>query len=192
MPEHQQIRNSGSTSLPSLVLLTGFMGCGKTTVGLALAELLRWEFVDLDEYIERQEQLSIRELFAQRGEEEFRNIEHLALRTLVAASSRPTVIALGGGTFVQPQNESRLRDARVRSVFLELPVEELLRRCDSCTDGKQFNPRPLAADSAEFRKLHDQRLPFYRRADVTIDANGKTRAAIAQEIGVRLQLASAP
>jgi len=122
MPEHQQIRNSGSTSLPSLVLLTGFMGCGKTTVGLALAELLRWEFVDLDEYI----------------------------------------------------------------------VEELLRRCDSCTDGKQFNPRPLAADSAEFRKLHDQRLPFYRRADVTIDANGKTRAAIAQEIGVRLQLASAP
>jgi shikimate kinase len=168
------------------------MGCGKTTVGLALAELLRWEFVDLDEYIERQEQLSIRELFAQRGEEEFRNMEHLALRALVAASSRPTVIALGGGTFVQPQNESILRDARVRSVFLELPVEELLRRCDSSTDGEQFNPRPLAADPAEFRRLHDQRLPFYRRADVTIDANSKTGAAIAQEIGARLQLASAP
>ena len=174
----------------SIVVLTGFMGSGKTTVGRALAELLGWEFIDLDEVMERREGLAIREIFAQRGESEFRQIEHMALRLLVDGCSGPTVIALGGGTFVQPQNERVLNNARVRSVYLEVPLEELLRRCGTGVEDEPGNPRPLAQDAARFRQLHDERIPFYRRAMVTIDAHRKTVEEIAREVAESLQLPS--
>jgi shikimate kinase len=161
------------------------MGSGKTTVGRALAEFLRWEFVDLDERIERQARMTVREIFAAHGEEEFRRIEHLALRAVVSGCSRPTVIALGGGTFVQAMNESAMRDDRVLSVFLELPVDELLRRCNDCAE--DYNPRPLAENAEEFRRLYEERLPSYRTATVTIDTSGKQPDEVAKEIAKRLE-----
>jgi shikimate kinase len=160
------------------------MGSGKTTVGQALAELLRWEFVDLDERVERDQGMAVREIFARRGEAEFRQLEHMTLRSLVATCSRPTVIALGGGTFVQPMNESTLHDGQVISVFLELPVNELLRRCMDCATND--NPRPLAASEEEFRRLYEERLPLYRNATMTIDTVGKLPEEIAREIASRL------
>jgi len=182
--------SAGEGLSPRIVALTGFMGSGKTTVGQQLAELLGWEFVDLDELIEQHERLAIRELFAQRGEAEFRNIEHLALRSVLARTSTPTVIALGGGTFVPVRNKRLLHEARARSVFLEAPVDELFLRCQSCADGDKRNPRPLAINAAEFRQLYSERLPSYRRANLTIDVHGKTPAMIAQEIAAWLRLAS--
>lgn len=177
-------REPHSGASPLIVVLTGFMGSGKSTVGRALAELLQWEFVDLDKYIERQEGITVREIFAARGENEFRRIEHLALCAVVSGCSRPAVIALGGGTFVQAMNESTLRDGRVLSVFLELPVDELVRRCADPADDD--NPRPLAANAEELRRLYEERLPAYRRAAMTVDTGGKQPEEVAREIAERL------
>ncbi len=158
------------------------MGSGKTSTGRALAELLGWKFVDLDEEIEQDQHIPIRELFRERGETAFRAIEHEALLTSLAGSSRPTILALGGGAFLQPNNAELLCASKVRTVFLETPVEEMLTRCGVEDGPGAENPRPLAADAAAFRKLYEQRLPSYRAAHLTIDTSGKTVAAVAREI----------
>src|SRR5271168_5003399 len=90
-----------------VVCLTGFMGSGKSTVGRLLAAQLAWRFADLDNEIERDSGLSISQIFAQKGESVFREIEHECLdRALGSASARNTrmVLSLGGGTFAQPRN----------------------------------------------------------------------------------------
>jgi len=164
------------------------MGSGKTTTGVALAELLGWEFVDLDEEIEREQQVPIRRLFWERGETAFRGIEHDALRACLVRASKPTVVALGGGAFIQPNNVELLQTSGVRVVFLETPVEEMLARCGVEDKPDPENPRPLAADAAAFRKLYEQRLPFYRAADVTIQTLGKLVEDVAREIAESLKL----
>jgi shikimate kinase len=164
------------------------MGSGKTATGSALAELLGWEFVDLDEEIEREQQVPIRRLFWERGETAFRSIEHDALRSCLARCSRPTILALGGGAFIQPHNVELLQGREVRSVFLETPVEEMLTRCGVEDEPGPENPRPLAADAAAFRKLYEDRLPSYRAAHLTIDTSGKAVEIVAGEIAERLKL----
>src|SRR5579864_9418816 len=105
--------------MPQIVALTGFMGAGKTTVGRALADLLKWRFVDLDSEIESRYGQSIPEIFAARGERRFRELEAEALRSVLEQPTGPAVIALGGGTFVQPENADLLRRVDVRVVFLQ-------------------------------------------------------------------------
>jgi shikimate kinase len=166
------------------------MGSGKTATGAALAELLGWEFVDLDEEIEREQQVPIRRLFWERGETAFRAIEHDALRRCLARSSGPVILSLGGGAFIQRVNAELLRANRVSTVFLETPVEEMLTRCKVEDEPDPENPRPLAADTAAFRKLYEQRLPSYRAADVTIKTFGKAVEKIAREIAESLELMS--
>lgn len=177
--------SAGAGPTARIVALTGFMGSGKTTVGQQLAELLGWEFVDLDAVIEQREKTAIREIFARRGEAEFRRIEHLALRELVAECEQPTVVALGGGTFLQPENEMALQSAGVRTVFLEVPVEEMFARC--ATGEAEENLRPLARDAENFRRLYEARLRGYRKANLIVDAAGKTPEEIAVEIATWLQ-----
>ena len=86
--------------------IVGFMGSGKSTVGRALAKHLGWRFVDLDEDIEAREQILIAQFFDERGEEEFRRVEHEALKRRVSDIARgvPWVLAVGGGCFAQPKN----------------------------------------------------------------------------------------
>jgi shikimate kinase len=162
------------------------MGSGKTTVGHALAELLGWTFVDLDEVIERRQGVAIREIFTQRGEPEFRRIEQLTLKQCIGECEGPMVIALGGGTFAQPPNEALLNDSGARSVFLDLPVEELWQRCAIGECENSEISRPLAQDVEKFRRLYEERLPSYRRAEVIVDARGKEPQKIAAEIAKRL------
>ncbi len=153
-----------SSITPHAVYLVGFMGCGKGTVGQRLAQRLAWRFVDLDEQIEQAEGRSIAEIFAQVGEGPFRQKEHEALRRIVEETARPggRVVALGGGTFVQPQNFELLQRARAVTIWLECPVEELLLRCALMTN------RPLFRDETSFRLLYEQRLPYYRQATFTV------------------------
>jgi shikimate kinase len=175
---------------PLIVALTGFMGSGKTSTGRALAELMGWDFVDLDEEIERREQMPIRQLFRERGEVEFRAIEHATLRECLAQISTPTIVALGGGAYVQPDNAELLHAGHALIVFLETTVEELLTRCEVEDVTNPTNPRPLAADSAEFRRLYEERLPSYRTAHLTIDTSGKTVEVAASEIAEHLRLST--
>ena len=165
-----------------MVALAGFMGAGKTTVGRALANLLHWPFFDLDYEIELRHQLLVHEIFQQRGESGFRAIETDCLRLVLQQPPGPLVIALGGGTFAQPANAELLRSRRARVVFLETEVEELLRRCEAADHHLPPHPRPLVTTPEAFRLLYAQRLPFYRTADLTVNANGKAVEELAQEI----------
>ena len=177
-----------------IVALTGFMGAGKTSVGRALAALLGWRFVDLDQEIELQQKATVREIFQGQGEAQFREIETAALREMLERVPAPArmVIALGGGTFVQPRNAELLKNAGARVVFLETPLEEMLERCGTESQSPEGNLRPLASDPDAFRALYAQRLPQYRSADVTLSTAGKTAEENAQEIADRLGLARTP
>jgi shikimate kinase len=174
----------GSHSSPSspIVALTGFMAAGKSTIGRELARLLHWRFIDLDCEIELETGLTIRDLFTQHGEEHFRKVETEALRIVLTQSTAPTVIALGGGTFVQPQNAGQLREHGVRVVFLEHDLQKLLQRCRNAGDRSPQNPRPLAVDEAAFCALYAQRLPLYRKADVTVVPREKEAPGVALEV----------
>ena len=171
----------------SLIALTGFMGSGKSSVGHALASLLRWRFVDLDCEIEREQGRKIREIFASEGEPRFREIEMASLRSVLATAPRPLVLATGGGTYVQSQNAELLRAQDAFVVFLEGSAEVLLRRC--CGKGEVDEAvRPLARDRDAFVKLYEQRLPFYRTADLTVNSDNKHPGRVAREIAEQLGL----
>jgi shikimate kinase len=172
-----------STSKPSLIALTGFMGSGKSSVGQALALLLGWSFIDLDCEIERVQGRKIREIFAGEGEAKFRKIEAACLRTVLASAPRPMVLATGGGTYVQAENADLLRAEAAVVVFLQATPETLLRRC--CND--EGGVRPLAADPAAFLRLYEQRLPVYRTADIVVDSDNMSAEEVASVIAASIQ-----
>ena len=167
------------------VFLVGFMGSGKNTVGQELARRLAWDFVDLDAQIESREQQTIPDIFRNQGEPAFRSAEYNALRDLTNSLARDSVVALGGGAFVQETNRELLRPWP--SVFLDAPVSELWQRClqHEAADGAR---RPLRNNFEQFAQLHEERLPFYRQAYAVVETSGKDPAGICQEIERVLQL----
>ena len=167
------------------------MGAGKTRVGHALAVLLRWSFVDLDREIEIRQGATIQNVFRLQGESRFREIETETLRQTLEQLSAPTVIALGGGTFVQSVNVDLLRNSGACVVFLETPMERMLDRCVEGVPSSEENLRPLAADPDAFRALYSQRLPQYRAADLTVSTANPTAEENAREIVSKLRLGAA-
>jgi shikimate kinase len=145
------------------IYLVGFMGSGKSTIGRLLAERLGWQFADLDQEIEAQQETSIAELFDKMGEPEFRRIESAALRKHVRTieCGRPTVVALGGGTFVQADNFEILENHGV-TIWLDCPFEMVRQRVEHATH------RPLARDQQRFEELFHGRQTAYARADYRI------------------------
>ena len=159
------------------VLLVGFMGAGKTTVGRALAARLKWRFYDLDEQVEQRARCKIADIFRDFGEPEFRRRETECLRELLSTTKAPAVIALGGGALVQTQNAD-LIDLE-RTVFLEAPVEELWQRCQA-----HETERPLRRDWEQFQALYESRRGTYSKAAITVQTAGKTVEQVAAEIAL--------
>lgn len=160
-----------------IVCLIGFMGSGKSTVAHLLARQVGWQHVDLDSRIMEATGLSIAEIFERLGEPEFRRIEHEALARVIGESieqQKARVISLGGGTTTQPQNVALLRESGAVLVWLHCPVEKLLLRCAQVTD------RPLFRDEASFRRLYQERLPFYELADCKVDSNFEPQHVVEQ------------
>lgn len=169
--------NSRPIAVPRLVLLLGFMGCGKTTVGRLLGRRLGWRFVDLDEELERRQGRTINQIFTEQGEPYFRRVEQELLEeVLTRARQESTVVALGGGTFAQPPNRELIRSNGGITVWLDCPLEELRRRC------RGMAHRPLFRDTESFQQLFAQRLPFYQQADFRVDADRSDPAAVLEEI----------
>ena len=153
------------------------MGSGKTTVGACLAEALGWRFVDLDREIVQREGHSIPEIFRTHGETHFRAIETAVLEQVFREKVGPGVIALGGGTYIQPANRDLLSRHGARTVYLAADSALLLERC-----GAEQGTRPLMQDIAQFRRLHDERQPVYRSAELTVEIANRTPQQIAAEI----------
>jgi shikimate kinase len=145
------------------IYVVGFMASGKSTVGRHLAHRLGWSFYDTDDEVELAEKLTIGEIFAARGEQEFRRIEtgiiHQHVRWI--ERGRPAVLALGGGAFVESASRQLLQDNGM-AVWLDCPFEVVKRRVG---DGSK---RPLAQDPEKFRALFDARRGVYSLADIHI------------------------
>ena len=166
------------------VVLVGFMGAGKSSVGAALSRRLGWPFEDLEDRIQAREQRSIEQIFRQSGEAVFRQLEHAALRSLVEElSASAKVVALGGGAFAQANNAALLEKAGCSTIFLDAPVDELFRRCQ-----EQELERPLRGDVNEFNRLYEDRRPCYLKAGLRIETAGKNVEEVAAEAIARLGL----
>ena len=159
-----------------MVTLTGFMGSGKTTVGKVLADFLGCPFMDLDDLIVKKAGKSIPDIFAQDGEEAFRQLEAKILRQQVEKYAESTVVlALGGGALLAPASASLLHEKTV-CIYLRASLVTLLSRLDGETAG-----RPLA--DAAFADRLAAREPIYEEtAHVTIDTDGLTPDEVADEI----------
>jgi shikimate kinase len=144
------------------IVLTGFMGAGKTTVGRILAESLGWNFLDLDTHLEGRAGASIPELFATHGEPHFRRLESSALASALAHTH--TVIALGGGTPEQFTNRLLLEQTPgTLVVFLDAPFETLFDRCMLQSFAAPELSRPVLASPTEAAARFATRQPLYRR-----------------------------
>src|SRR5438067_7821440 len=169
---------SASASAIRAVFLVGFMGAGKSSVGLALSRKLGWPFEDLDDRIQAREGRTIDQIFQQSGESVFRQVEHTALRSLIAdLGNSPKVVAVGGGAFVQANNAALLEQAGFAALFLDAPVEELFRRCQ-----EQQLDRPLRRSLEEFRRLYESRRLCYLRAGLRFETGNKDVEQVAAEI----------
>ena len=156
------------------IVLIGFMGAGKTSVGRALADVSDLELVDTDTLVEARAGRPIAQIFADEGEEAFRALETEAVRE--AASAPDRVIACGGGAVLRLVNQRILIGAG-DLVYLRASPEALRGRLEG-DDG-----RPLLRDPAAFDRLLAERAPAYEAAaDVIVDTDGRTPKEIAHEI----------
>jgi shikimate kinase/3-dehydroquinate synthase len=158
------------------IVITGFMGAGKTTVGRLVATRLGREFIDLDAEIERREGVTVTALFRERGEVGFRDAEHAALASL--AEAPPAVIATGGGAVLREDNQRLLREIGT-VVYLAVTPEEAIGRLGGAGD------RPLLAGGglAAARSILDARLSLYAAtADRVVDTVGRTADEVADAV----------
>ncbi|MDI6812328.1 MAG: shikimate kinase [Desulfitobacteriaceae bacterium] len=162
------------------IVLIGFMGTGKSTVGKRLAKSLDWKFVDTDVAIEELTGLSVVELFRLHGETRFRSEEALLVQRL--SEQRGCVFATGGGTVLNSENWAFLAQHGVL-VQLYATVETILERV-----GARPNTRPLLKGSRErIEALWQARQEIYARADMIVDTTDKDVDEVAGEILSRLE-----
>jgi shikimate kinase len=152
-----------TAALPERIVLTGFMGSGKSTVGRLLAERLGLRFADLDALIEQREGLTVPEMFAQRGEAAFRRAETAAL--MAALAQQGLVLALGGGAIESEANRALLQHhPAVTVVFLDASFETLNARCQLQAADPSATARPLLVDLHAAEERFRRRRPLYRSA----------------------------
>jgi shikimate kinase len=179
---------SDVTSSPSHVALIGFMGAGKTTLGRALAGRLDWAFQDLDDLIVQREGRCVEQIFEESGEPYFRQLETRVLREVTAqGSASRLILALGGGAFVNTENQALLREAKFITIFLDASSEELFQRCQEPGVG-----RPLRQDLGRFSQLYKDRRPEYLKCSLRIQTAGTEIAAVAENIIRELHLLASP
>jgi shikimate kinase/3-dehydroquinate synthase len=164
------------TALDRHIALIGFMGAGKTTLGMQLADRMGRPFFDLDQEIERSERRSISDLFRREGEGHFRVIE--AERTLATLKlERPAILALGGGAIETPAIREALRDHAL-TVLIDVEVDQAWERV-------QQTARPLATDREKFRALYEKRRALY---DETADLRARDVEDVAlAALGIRIE-----
>ena len=161
------------------IILIGYMGCGKTTVGKNLAKMLEYEFVDTDEAIEQQQGRTISDIFAQEGEKTFRNMETDYLKNLIKEKADRLVISTGGGMSIREENQELLKQLGL-VVYLRVKPQTVYERVKGDTK------RPLLQCDDPFTKIKnmlEERGPVYKStAHHIIDVDELRQQEIAEKI----------
>lgn len=171
-----------------IVVLMGYMGSGKSTIGKELARILKFEFIDLDEYISDKEAASIPEIFTKKGEIYFRKKETLYLDEILNAKT-DLVLALGGGTPCYASNLKAITlNEGTTSFYLKLSIPSLVKRLF-----QEKHNRPLIShinttdDLTEFIGKHlFERTQFYNQAQFIINTDGLTQKDVLEDILLKL------
>lgn len=151
-----------SANAPKRIVLTGFMGSGKSTVGPRLARALGWHFLDADQVIESESGCSISEIFLRHGEPFFRQIEAGTIVRLCTEDR--LVLALGGGAFEREETRTfLLQQPGTRVVHLDVQLQTTLTRCR----GTEAT-RPVLADASHLAERYERRMPLYREAHLNV------------------------
>lgn len=165
------------------VILIGFMGCGKTTVGLELSRGLGRLFLDTDEWISRQRGQTISEIFAEQGEEAFRDMETACLQELLATCEN-RIISVGGGLPVREANR-RLLEQLGMVIYLQATPECIFERL------KEDKSRPLLQGDNPMEKIRafmEARQDFYKEAaQITVQVDRKSVQTLSEEIAAAIE-----
>lgn len=163
------------------IILTGFMGTGKSTVGRLLAAQLSYTFRDLDSLIVEKEGMSINTIFAERGESYFRDVESSVLKSVLQESS--LVVSTGGGAVIRCENRCLMQNSGI-IVNLTASPETILQRLHADEE------RPLLRDSkslSQLQALLSDREAYYAEADIRIDTDDKNVEDVARDILIFLE-----
>ncbi|MGX1025055.1 shikimate kinase [Flavobacterium sp. CS20] len=167
-----------------MIVLLGYMGCGKSSVGRYLSEKYKLEYCDLDAYIEKKERLSIKRIFDIKGEIYFRKIEHQYLKSILK-QNQFDVVSLGGGTPCYADNMEMINAKKeITSIYLKVDLLTLTYRLF-----EQRQQRPLIAQIDDVNQLKDfirkhlfEREYFYRQAKQTLDVSKMSVKEIADTL----------
>jgi shikimate kinase len=165
------------------IILTGFMGVGKTSVGTRLAKDLGYAFVDTDTLIEADQKMTITEIFAKFGEPSFRDVESRILGQVLENEGQ--VVSTGGGAVIRDENRALFKSAGI-VICLTARPEVIFERI------RQETHRPLLQcpdPTAKIRELLDNREKFYRQADLVIDTSEKSVDDAVREIKEKVRYA---
>jgi len=170
------------------IFLVGYMASGKTTIGLALAEKMNFKFIDLDQYIEDKENMSIPDIFSIKGEIYFRKIEGKHLKEIISKESK-SIISLGGGTPCYGNNmELLVNSKKALTIYLKASLKELVKRLS--VDKEK---RPLISHLTKEEELLEfigkhlfERSNYYNQASRTINVVDKNTENIVEEIILEL------
>ena len=171
-----------SVKLDRPIVLVGMMGSGKTSIGRRLAKILDWPFQDADWAIENAAGTSVANIFAEIGEEAFRQSEAQVIARLLV-EHRHQVLALGGGAFVADESRSLIKD-KALSIWLNADLEVLVRRTGRRDDRpllRNGDPREILSNLLEIRR------PTYEEADLVVDSGAGTLADVVERIIGALQ-----
>lgn len=163
------------------IFLTGFMGCGKSSHGKKLAKALATSFIDLDNYIEKKEGMSIDEIFTKSGEDAFREKETMYLNQVIARYAN-AVIALGGGTPCFNDNiKTILKNGTL--IYIQMVPEALFNRIENAVIPRPLLKGKTPEESLEFIKaLLKKRESYYNQAHITVNGIDLTTAKLQQSL----------
>lgn len=160
-----------------IIAIVGLMGAGKTTVGLKLAEKLKYYFIDCDCEIEDREHKTIAEIFAENGEKYFRQVEEEVIAE-IANRGEEMILSLGGGAFMSEKTQKILKEKAI-TIWLDASIDEILKRI-----GKKNN-RPLLNQQNKREVLENlavKRYPIYAKADLKFNTDNNSGENLLKQI----------
>lgn len=166
------------------IFLTGFMGAGKSTLGLIIANSLGWEFIDIDRFIEKNEGIKVTEIFKLKGEEYFRKKEIEAL--VFVMSQEKVIVSLGGGTISNQQIVDYLKK-NGKMIYLQNNLDNLYKRLRYKTDRPLFQTIdgiPMTEQEArlKIKNMLDEREKFYLQADIIYNISNSSVGITADKL----------